>query len=624
MGIIPSFDGRYGRELATTNSNSGVNLYHPPARNSGLESVGEAVGGIAKVAGELYIAQQKRVAADYTTKKSAEIQEHTIRTMAEAKQKALESGNVEGFTDNFLQTFDKIGNKSLEDAPNNLAASDMQERLSQTRNSLLESSMRFEAAAKIDIYKHNLDVATDTQTKSGIMDPSQLPILLKQSGENMIGAENILGKIDAEKYKIAARNQIVAASISKVIEDNPWQAQNMIKQYSDDLSPKDIMALNNNAHREIVRIEKAAVKARAQAAEMSAIFGAMNNNIALNAADPKVQKILDKSWNSLKESNPDLDPISFMEKTNFMPTQVRNELAGRLASGSDEQKVNAAAQLELIHERLPNLVDKISRADKAKASLISSYIEAGVVDKRAVERAENEINNKDDLVMKLRNDNYKKEDELKWEDIKGGFNSNIPDNLKIDYELLAKGYYMEGLPAHLAKKNALNDMKAIWFESDVTGVKRMMKNSPEIEYKVPTQGEDQYWMREQLETDWVNLKQLIPADKKDVKDFILRPSLEKNKEGQTEYDVLRVNKDTGDLSMVFNEDGGPLRWKPNWETSPAYKRILDQIPGNNFEEKKANYIKLMQEQQAKLETRGQQPTPVVDPYYFDVTPKGVQ
>lgn len=619
MAIIPKFDGRFGKELPTNNANPNTQLYVPPARASSLVKMGEAVTTIAGEATKLYVAQQERVAADYATKKTAEIQEFTVKNMMDAKQKALESGNVDGFTNNFLQSYDKVSNQAIDMAPNALAQQKLGKRLSESRLSLLEQSMRFESAAKIDIYRHNLDVATDKYAKTAAMDPSQLPTILKQIDSDMIDARQTLGLVDAEERLMGAKNQVVATAISKKIDEDPYTARMMINRYSDDLSAKDILALNKNADRAEKRLIREAKAAQRQAEELAMVYGAVTGNIPLNPADEKSQKAMDKYYAAVKKNDPNIDFTNTVLQTNMMPTQMKNEIAGKLESGDVSQKVKAAAQLKRIHEAAPNLVVKLSKSDKAKAAMINSYIEAGIDQRRAVEWAEKNVNIKDDPILKQREKAAKKETDLSFDNVKGKFTGTfgggaeaIPPEMAAEYELLAKAYYIDnGLPADKASEVALNDVKAHWYKSSVTGRERFMKYAPEIEYK---NGAGSAWIKEQFEKEYLGIKQLDGkvAEKKDIDNVILQPSPLYQRNGKAVYNMYKIDEETGAIDVVLDEKGKPVIFFPDFEKSPLYEELMKEVPGETFEEKQKNYTKMTQEMQMKQLTRGQQPTGMYD------------
>lgn len=611
MAVIPRFDGRIGRNLDTATTAPSAGLYTPPARTSPLESFGQTVTQAATGIAQIYRAQQERVAADYTTKKSAEIQEFTIRGMQEAKQKALETGQVEGFTDNFLQNYDKVVNQSLTDAPNDLAREALGQRMDQARNSLLEQSMRFEAATKIDIYSHNLDVAADNYAKTAAMDPQQLPQIMKQLDGDLIAARKTLGMVDAEDRLTKYKQQIVATSMSQQINENPFAAQGLIDQYKGNLSAKDFVSLSHNAIRAQHAMEVRAKQAREEASAIASVFGAVNGGIPLDPTNKKSRKAFDTYYAAVKSQDPNADLTDAVINTNIMPSMMKTELSGKLANGDAMQQVQAARQLQILHDRAPNLVGGLTKQNKAKASLINSYIDAGVTPERAVEWATKETTRADEPTLKIREKAARTEDDLKFSSVEsdftgyfGGGVEAIPDEMRADYELLAKSYYVDsGVPADKAKANALNDIRAIWYKSNTIGRERYMKQAPEVVFKNAAGTE---WMKEQFNQEF---KSLFPeaATNDELDNIIIEPSKLLTRKGLPVYNVYKIDEETGVIDAIFDPKGNPYRFQPDFELSPTYKKMLDSYSGDTAEEKRQSYLREMEEQQIKQITRGQQP-----------------
>jgi len=625
MGQIPKFDGRYGEQLNVTGSSIDRQLYVPPARTSPLEGLGKAVEGTGNALTKIYVANEERKAADFTVQQSAKIQEQLIRNMNDQKKKALETGSVEGFTENFMKDFDKISNASLEQSPNTLGGKLLAERLAQTRNSLLQDSMKFESATRISLYKHNLDTAVDNYAKAASLDPTQIPNMLKNIDKDMANAKATLGIEDAEDRLKLYKSQVVATGMSQAIVNDPYGAESLINKYAPDLSARDFISLKHTAKVEQKRLEAEAKRAQKEADMMAKVYGAITGNIPLDPTDIKSQAAFDKYYESVKKNDPNADLTDSVIQTNIMPTAMKNDIAARLHSGDATQKVMAAQQLNKLQTLAPNLVSKLSSSDKAKASLISDYVNAGVMAPKAIEWAETRVNDKNDQVIKARNKEASKEEALKFNSVQGKFTSffggpksdSIPATMRADFELLAKAYYVDnGLPADQASKNALNDIKGVWSVSEMTGKKKYMKNSPEQVYGNQA---GTAWIREQFKGEYMSRTQIggrIPTEG-DLDNLTINPSPTLNRNGLPVYNIFRTDKETGILDMVQDESGTPMIFYPDWESSPLYQEMIKELPGKNTEEKLADYYRQMQEQQMKQLTRGQAPTPLI------VTPGGM-
>lgn len=608
MAVIPRFDGRIGQQLDTTSARTTTQLYVPPARNSSLEAFGSTVQQLSGKAAQIMHAEQERAAADYTTKTSAALQESVVRNMNASKQKALEKGSVDGFTDEFVKSYDDTLTAALDKAPNHLAREALQHRMLQARGPLVGQAMRFEADTRVSLYRHNLDKAADSYSKMAAMDPASIPQILKQLDGDMVAAKHTLGLPDAEHRLSAYKNQVIATSISQVIRENPYEAEGLIQRYQGNLSSKDFVALSNAAAREQQRIEKQALKARKEAQEIASVWGAVNGGIPLDPSSPDGIKAVDKFYETVKTNDPNADFSEVVLKTNIMPTAMKQELSGKLANGTTEQKVQAAQQLKVLHEQSPYLVSKMSKSDKAKASLIASYIQAGVAPGRAVEWAEKESTKATDAILKQRDKEAKKEEQLKFgaveDEFTGWFNRGIeaiPDDMRSDYELLARAYYVDnGLPADRASANALNDLRANWYKSDVTGRSRYMKNAPEVVFK---NGAGSDWIKEQFQEEYA--KGVNGFEKPDS--LILQADPILTRKGLPVYNIFRINEEIGSIEKVFDKNGKAALFQPEFESSSLYKKMLEGYEGKTFEEKRERYLQEMEEQQVKQLTRGQEP-----------------
>jgi hypothetical protein len=586
-------------------------LYTSPARTSAMEGAGQAIQGLAGDVGHIFQAEQQRRAADYTTKTSAEIQEFVIREMDNSQKQALAAGNVDGYTENFLKSYDETVAKALESAPNDLGREALSERMMQARNSLLAQSMKFESSARIKIYESNLDKAADNYAKAAATDPSQIPQLMKQLEGDMAAATETLGLTDARDRMDFYKNQILSTTASQMMQSNPSAALGLVEQYKDSLSAKNYASLSKSAQYQQKVLEAQAQKALEEKQENDAVWAAVNGGVALNPESVKSQKIVDKAYIEAKQEDPTVDFTQVVERTKILPKTMADDITAQLATGSPSQQVEAARQLKRLHQTVPNLVNKMSATNKARAMMIAEAVEGGVKPETAVQWADKQTNIADARVMKERESSFKKE-KLNFDSIQSEFTSffgpgsdAIPDQMQVEGKMLLQGYYVNsGLTAEQAKSAALNDLKGNWHYSKSTGRGRYMKHAPETVYG-NEHGSD--WIKEELFGEISKHAMFDEKPEATLKRTVIEANPYLDNEGQIVYNVYMFDKQTGGLEPFYDANGVPVKFKPSWEESGLYESLMEKYQGQTTEERYQAYLNDVAEKRAKHELYGQVP-----------------
>lgn len=598
MAVIPRYESRLG----SLDPGAGAptrQMYVPPARRSSYEDVGEALQSLAGQAGKIYQAQQERAAADYTTKTSAEIQESVIRNMEASKREALAAGNVDGFTDTFIASYDETVAKALKDAPNELARAALSERMLQARVSLLAQSMSFESSSRIKIYESNLDKAADDYAKSAAMEPNQIPQFLRQLDGDMAAASETLGLTNAQERRDAYKDKIIGTAVTQVMSSNATQAQDMIEQYKEHLSAKSYVSLSNSAQHALERQAKALAEAQERAMAEAAVFGAINDNLPLNPNMKGVSEVVNEHFLKTIQANPNADYTPVIIKTGIMPKIFEDFIVARLHNGAPEEKVWASQQLQHLRNVTPHLIEHIPSELKANAALISQYIAGGMEPRNAVEAAAKITEPADRRITEMREKKFK-EEALTFNDVKRDFTQffgyvgedAIPEAMAVEYDTMARGYYVGlGLDASNAKTMALSDLKGRWHKSEVGGMKRYMKNAPELVYY---NGVDPSWIKEQLKDDLNSFNPHINFDK-----TVLESSPLPGPNGKPVYYVYTFDRHTLNFQKVMDRNGMPLLFMPDFEKSGTYRNIIAKYPGETNEEKYRAYLREMEEERAK-------------------------
>lgn len=636
MAIIPRFDERIGQTLRSDVIAPAVRSYTMPARNNQLENLGGVVMSASSQVAALYQQNMEREAANYASKASSTLYESSTAKMAAAKERALATGNITGFTQSLVDEYQKDAEKLIANAPNFIARDLVANRVRQTAASLGAEAMKFEATEKVRMYKSDLNVAADKYAKAAAIDPTQIPEIFRQLEGDLQGARATLGVQETDLLAKTYKNNIVSSAISRALASEDIQgARNLLASYQEDLSSRDYVSFANN-----VDILQRRLEARAQTAEniegeISRAWAAVNGGLPLDPTKAKDRRAMDLFYIHEKEKNPNLDFTDIAIQARILPPTMRNDLYTKLAGGDSIQKAMAANSIHKIHSLLPELLKGFDSKTKAKALLISKSIDAGVDPRKAVEWADNQTAPALESVIKQRTQDVNSgRVKLSFDNVQrqftglfGGIASPdaIPYRMKGEYTELARSYYInEGLSPKDAREAALNDLKANWSLTGVFGNKRYMKHAPEIEYGNGVEGNA--WLYDQFKEAVLNAELIhgLKFKEEDLKnmiidvdpDYVFRGDGEED--GQPLYNFYIVHPDTGIFDIVLDKNNQPLRFMPDFTKTDTYKRAMKEVieleqqaqeQEKSAEERYEEYIK---EERAKSIAR-QQP-----PYFGDI------
>jgi hypothetical protein len=265
MPSIPEFSQRVGLPQS-----SGLN---PQA--SGLGVVGEAVSSAGKDFTQAIQQKERRDAAAYVTSSSADLQLRQTQRNIQSQEDARKSGSVDGYTANVLKAYDQDTQDLIKKAPNQLAKDDLISRASSYKNSLLESSMRFESGTRVEQYKLGLNTAAGNYAKTALLDPTQTEIMFRQIDGDAEGAKATLG-VDAEEFRQKAKASVAMAAVQGQIDTSPDNAESLLSKYKDQLSADNIMRLqdgiSNERDRRQREAEAAQRKAEARQRELQMLY----------------------------------------------------------------------------------------------------------------------------------------------------------------------------------------------------------------------------------------------------------------------------------------------------------------------------------------------------------------
>jgi hypothetical protein len=268
----------------------------------------------------------------------------------------------------------------------------------------------------------------------------------------------------------------------------------------------------------------------------------------------------------------------FVDQTGIVPEPVRGLVRGALRAGTPEQKASAAAMLDRIGETNPALLRDFSGADIATGTQIAMMVRDGVEPARAVEMADR-MQRVDPGVKKIREQELTKVKDNATSRINreagltkffGLFTSGRepPAAARAEYRRAFDQAYVLTGDADTAAEVAGKTVKENWGVSRVNNPSgEVMKYAPEVLYGVMDKGKrDAAWIREQLESEIVaqgafDLSLGNPADR-----VILTPDPRTARDFS--YTVM-MRDENGFLNPMIGADGRPMRWRPEYKSSPA-------------------------------------------------------
>lgn len=263
----------------------------------------------------------------------------------------------------------------------------------------------------------------------------------------------------------------------------------------------------------------------------------------------------------------------FAANTGILPGPVRQTIRGALRAGDPVAKVQAADFLDRVKRVNPQVLNDFADQDIALGNTIQSYIKAGVAPLQAVALAEAAMN-VPDAERKARDTRYTAEKapeknrkrlgtELTgFRFIGPSMPGKVPDALAGEFEVLTRENFTRTGDLEAAQATALDHLRKVWGVTRTGSKPTWMKYAPETVYGAP--GDDGAWIREQLHAE-VTRNSLFDGKP----DLSLAADSITAREDRPSYVVL--NRRNGVLEPLLGPDGRPLRFRPDFATSPAGK-----------------------------------------------------
>ena len=305
------------------------------------------------------------------------------------------------------------------------------------------------------------------------------------------------------------------------------------------------------------------------------------------------KKIGDLAYQNIINNNrkQGIDPIvstmSFIQKTGYVPSEVKGIWSTQLNVGNPQQKLETASNIANLIEANPRLQNQFSSDDINFAMEIKKRSASGLPAQQIIEYSEKEISKYQsmDRIAKMQVFNEKNSkkniqqnfDDFIDENYKSYFSSNpaIEDGLKVTFEQIVKDQFTNNKNATLegSVEFAKNVIKNEFAITDI-GKKKVMRYAPETFYN-KYNGGDTSWIKEQFAYKIVENKAINKIDDLD-KDFSLVPHPNFIAGGKPSYFVAHKVGDSGQEEIMLGSNNRPIMFTPNIEEADFYKEQKKQ------------------------------------------------
>lgn len=270
--------------------------------------------------------------------------------------------------------------------------------------------------------------------------------------------------------------------------------------------------------------------------------------------------------------------LSTITRTGVIPDAVAGDIRAKLRNGPTADRLEVARFIDRLNARAPWVAKDLDGEDFTLAHIINDNLKGGADSVAAVQRADDAMR-QDPAELERRKQAYgakKTQDANRsWLTKQGrhwfSANAAVPDALAGDFEESVKDAFLATGNLDVARKVAWKDLSNVWAETSIGG-KRFERYAPEAIY---ANGRDPAWIEGQLFHDLAQAGTAAPVEKLSGK-VRLQADPWSRHERQPSYIVLEQNElgqwlpiRGADGAPKLGPDGKPMRWRPDWNTSPA-------------------------------------------------------
>ncbi|CAI1204265.1 Uncharacterised protein [Serratia entomophila] len=280
-------------------------------------------------------------------------------------------------------------------------------------------------------------------------------------------------------------------------------------------------------------------------------------------------------------------------KSGMLPTQIKTMLTAGATSRDPAVVVPMAKMYGQIFDNNPAAATGVDKGAMAFYSKVYAYDRAGVPAEKAVDMAYNQVYQQDDRLKQMISQQVRDKDYIKDRTTaaQDNINSLSPSWTSFgapsisaagqanqlyqrDYQTIYDANFAQtGGDADQAKAMTNAMIKKVWAVSTINGKEEVMKYAPEAVYGV-TNGSGN-WIQGQWEEEKRALKGSAFGGARDDTDLVLIPDAVTPRD-QSYSVMLRQKNAEGydDVRPYYGENGMPLRFKPEQQSSPMYKQTM--------------------------------------------------
>lgn len=343
--------------------------------------------------------------------------------------------------------------------------------------------------------------------------------------------------------------------------------------------------------------EKAAKEAEAKAERVAVVTGALSGGAPIDPTNEKSRHMVDddyaervQTWEpEARETN----SIAYANRVGFVPDAMKAQLVGGMRSTDPTRRLASAQLYGRLRATNPSLVNGLPGDVANDAYFLIESQRKGMTPKEAMDALSfaekltpEDINVRDQTFTKglgtkqvVANSHILREmaadKAIKDEKALFGGDFTPPPEMMADVVYLAQRAYRKHGDMEAALSAGYDQARRVWGPSVINGKPVMMKNAPEVIYGIPEMNatDNAKWMRAQAASEFKldNPKELR---------FIEAPGIT-TREGRPAYFVMR---ETGDGLTQVTQNGKPVAWHPEWQSSPE-KAKRDKERGDDNAEK---------------------------------------
>jgi hypothetical protein len=317
---------------------------------------------------------------------------------------------------------------------------------------------------------------------------------------------------------------------------------------------------------------------------LTRVQASISMGIPLDPTSKEDKEGVEQMWQSILPSLATEDPnafansvVSFTQSTGILPSSVKGSLAAISRSGDPQQASQAADIIGRLQEVNSPALNDLTKESYAFGLSVTSLVKGGVDQDRAVEIARKNAfgqtaQEKRTSQIVLQGASAENASFLndKLDEFDPGVFESQPELspvMQAEFEILLE----EMVPftngdIDNARLMAWTTMKNVWGATKVNGASQMMKYAPEAVYGSPAGDND--WINDQFESDMTEAGH--DSDK-----TIIGSDIDTARTPRPSYPVFSVNED-GLVSPALDENNLPIRWKPEFKSSPAYKELEEE------------------------------------------------